>query len=62
MGKLTDMQIRAWVKSGERFEGRPSRTMYCVGQSGFSILRSSVTLSRPILPVRLIHPTLEGKK
>lgn len=22
MGKLTDMQIRAWVKSGERFEGR----------------------------------------
>lgn len=22
MGKLTDMQIRAWVKAGERFEGR----------------------------------------
>lgn len=22
MPKLTDMQIRAWIKSGERFEGR----------------------------------------
>jgi len=22
MGKLTDMQIKAWIKSGERFEGR----------------------------------------
>lgn len=22
MGKLTDMQIRAWIKAGERFEGR----------------------------------------
>ena len=22
MGKLTDMEIRAWIKAGERFEGR----------------------------------------
>jgi hypothetical protein len=22
MGKLTDMQIKAWIKAGERFEGR----------------------------------------
>ncbi|ECK6865812.1 hypothetical protein FSD44_14600 [Salmonella enterica] len=22
MGKLTDKQIRAWIKAGERFEGR----------------------------------------
>ena len=22
MGKLTDIQIRAWIRSGERFEGR----------------------------------------
>ena len=22
MGKLTDIEIRAWIKAGERFEGR----------------------------------------
>lgn len=28
MPKLTDMQIRAWIKSGERFEGGQTVTVY----------------------------------
>lgn len=29
MGKLTDVEIRAWIKAGQRFEGAPMATGCC---------------------------------
>lgn len=33
MGKLTDIQIKAWIKAGERFEGNPM-AMDCISATG----------------------------
>lgn len=37
MGKLTDIQIRAWVRNGERFEGRSDG----MGLTGMTTLKNA---------------------
>lgn len=46
MAKLTDIQIRAWIKAGERFEGRSDGNgLYLRYRAGIKFLHGASAIS-----------------